>query len=374
MGGPELKRSLDDAVGAAAGVVRQARIVQEHVGPLPIASEQTRVRTSVAAAAESLRAVADQGRRVGLAAGADAESRFRVASRGFEAPGRVFRTLTAARSHSREEEDSYRRLIIARIPGARPEAVRPGDYIGPADPRQAQAGSVERLSVEVAGWFGRSVLGATLAGRFARTPPVVTEDPHRLFRFEGVITGSGGLSAGGMYCPGTNHIMLNADTMADLSPEARRQTIAHEMFHYASYLGGGGTIRWRDAGGAAVIPENMGFLHEGVTELMSQQLSRVHGSNPGTVAYGAETTVAFYLQQIAGPNVLGAAYLSGDFTAVRRAVDAKLGAGTFDAMAATGNGHGALASLREGMQARGLGAELARWDADPIVRTAGAID
>lgn len=374
MSGPPLKERLGDAVGAAEAVVRQAQVVSVRVGPPPVATEQQRVRTAVSAASDSLRAVAEQGRRVGRAAGKDAETRFRDASRGFERPGRVFRTLTDARRHSREEEDSYRRLILARRPDARPEAVHPGDYTGPADPRQAPEGSAERLSVEVAGWLGRNVLGATLAGRFARTPPVVTEDPHRLFRFEGIIAESGGLTAGGMYCPGTNHIMVNSDVIADKSPEERRQLIAHEMLHYASYLGGGGTIRWRDAGGTAVIPGNMEFLHEGATELMSQQISRAHGSNPGSVAYGAETTVAFYLQQIAGANVLGAAYLGGDFTAVRAAVDRKLGAGTFDAMAATGNGHGALVVLRERMQARGLGAELARWDADPIVKTAGAID
>jgi hypothetical protein len=182
------------------------------------------------------------------------------------------------------------------------------------------------------------------------------------------------MSAAGIYHPGTNHISIDADAMADLPAAARRQIIAHEMLHYASHLGGGGTIRWRDERGAAVIPRDMEFLHEGATELFSQQLSRGHGSDPERVGYAAETTVAFYLQQIAGPNVLGAAYLSGDFTAVRRAVDARLGAGTFDRMAATGNGSGALAYLRERIQARGMGAELARWDANPIVRTAGAFD
>jgi hypothetical protein len=372
MAEPALKRSLGDAVGAAEAVVRQAQVVQARVGPPSVTTEQQRVRMSVAAATESLRAVAGQGGRVNGAVGADAESRFRDSSRGFEQPGRVFRTLTTARRHSLEEENDLRRLIVQRNPEARPDAVQPGDYTGPADPRQAPAGSTERLSVDVAGWMGRSVLGDTLAGRFARTPPVVTEDPHRLFRFEGSL--SGGMSAAGMYHPGTNHISIDADAMADLPPEARRQTIAHEMLHYAAYLGGGATIRWRDGSGAAVVPKDMEFLHEGATELMSQQLSRTHGSDPGRVAYGAETTVAFYLQQIAGANVLGAAYLGGDFTAVRRAVDAKLGAGAFDGMAATGSGSGALAFMRERMQARGLGAELARWDANPIVRTAGAID
>ncbi|MFH0885434.1 MAG: hypothetical protein V1861_07030 [Candidatus Micrarchaeota archaeon] len=369
MAGPATKRSLGDAVGAAESLVLQARIVRERVGPPPVVGQEQRVRASVLAASESLRAVANQGRRV---AGTDAESRFRTASRGFESPGRVFRTLAAARGHSLEEENLLRRQILLRRPDARPDAVRPGDYTGPAEPRQAPAGSTERLSTEVAGWMDRSVLGATLAGRFARTPPVVTEDPHRLFRFEGFL--SGGMSAAGMYHPGTNHISMDADAVEDLPAPARRQFIAHEMLHYAAYLGGGGTIRWRDERGAAVIPRDMEFLHEGVTELMSQQLSRAHGSDPGRVGYAAETTFAFYLQQIAGPDVLGAAYLSGDFTAVRRAVDAKLGSGAFDLMAASGNGSGALVHLRERMQERGFGAELARWDANPVVRTAGAVD
>jgi hypothetical protein len=372
MAEPAVKRRMGDAVGAAETLVRQARIVRGRIGPAPIAGEAQRVRASVSAASESLRAVAEQGRRAGRATAGDAESQFRAASRGFERPGRVFRTLAAARGHSLEEENELRRQILLRRPGATPDTVRPGDYTGPADPRQAPESSAERLGSEVAGWMGRNVLGVALAGRFARTPPVVTEDPHRLFRFEGSL--SGGMSAAGMYHPGTNHISMDADAMADLPAPARRQFIAHEMLHYAAYLGGGGTIRWRNGRGAAVMPSNMEFLHEGATELVSQQLSRAHGQDPGRVGYGAETTVAFYLQRIAGPNILGAAYLSGDFTAVRSAVDARLGAGTFDRMAATGNGSGALAYLRERIQARGLGADLARWDIDPIIRTAGAVD
>lgn len=367
-----MKRSVGEAVGAAETLVQQARIVQQRIGPPLVAAEGQRIRTTVAAAGESLRAVAAQGRRVGNATGGDMESRFSEASRGFERPGRVFRNLTEARRHSIEEENRYRRLIIDRHPDARPDSMQPGDYTGPADPRHAPANSTERLGAEVSSWFGASVLGRQLAARFARTPPVVTEDPHRLFRFEGSVSGTP--SAGAFFHPGTNHVSMDVDAMSDMTPQTRRQSLAHEIFHYASHLGGGGTIRWRDQRGAAVIPKDMEFLHEGATELMAQQLSRSRGNDPGTVAYGAETTVAFYLQQVAGANTLGAAYLGGDFTAVRLAVDTKLGAGTFDRMAATGNGSGALVVLRDAMVARGFGAELARWDRDPIVRTAGAVD
>ena len=122
------------------------------------------------------------------------------------------------------------------------------------------------------------------------------------------------------------------------------------------------------------MPPGMEFLHEGCTELMAQHVARAHGFDPGAVAYGAETTLAFYLQRIAGADVLGAAYLGGDFTAVRRAGDAKLGRGTFDRVMAPGNGAGSLYVLRDSMERKGLGAELAGWDKHPIVRTAGAVD
>jgi hypothetical protein len=200
---------------------------------------------------------------------------------------------------------------------------------------------------------------------------VVTSEDSRFFSFYSFLEGSP-MFAGGMYHPGTNHISINVDTFTDedMGGGDRRNVLAHEMFHYASWLGGGMGVRYRDGQGAPIIAAAM-WLHEGLTELNSQQLVRSRGFQTSRVAYANETTVAFYLQQLAGADALGAAYLGGDFTEVRRSVDRQLGAGTFEALIASGGGAGALLLLRGRMEER-MPSRLAEWDRDAVVVLAGA--
>ncbi len=376
MGGPKLERRVEEAVAAAAEVTQHARRLEQ------APPQRERTAGSVAAACDSLRSLASYGRTINPdfsvplpSSGTPAEqlsleARFRAAGRGHERPQRFLRNFSEARAHSQEEErdvlDALRR-IRPHIYGGQVALSKP-PY---ADVRQAPPGSAERLSAGVAGWFGPGVLGPALAGRFARSPPVVTSESSRFFSFYAFLEGSP-MFAAGMYHPGTNHISINADSFMDedMSAADRLNVLAHEMFHYASWLGGGSSIRYRDAQGGPALVSAM-WLHEGLTELAAQQLVRSHGQRPGRVAYANETTVSFYLQQLAGADVLGAAYLGGDFTEVRRRLDRQLGAGTFEALIATGGGAGALLFLRGRLEER-MPARLAAWDQDAVVRLAGA--
>ena len=95
--------------------------------------------------------------------------------------------------------------------------------------------------------------------------------------------------------------------------------------------------------------------HEtGLTEMHAQQLTRSHGYTPSDISYRGETAVAYSLQRIVGAARLRRAYLTGDFTEVRRIVDRRLGAGTFGRLARMPNGYAALSFLRGRMDAAGV--------------------
>ena len=381
MTGPELKRSVGDAVGAAQDVARQAQVVRERVGPPPVAGEGRRVRTSVAAAADSLRSLAAYGRTMnpnfsvsipttGSPAGQlSAEAHYGSSARGHERPERTFATAEAARAHSREEDAASRALFMLRYPEAR--------LTDSTATRVPRAGELERMADDVRGWFGPGVLGRSVAERFVRTPPVVTGETQQYFRLVAATNGLIGQTVALQY-PGTNHIAVDAEGIfeADRYPsEAERRCIlAHEMFHYSAMLGGGYSLRWRGPNGEPVFREVLSWLHEGMTELHAQQMTRGRGHVPPTVSYAAETTVSFYLQQLVGADVLRNAYLTGDLSEVRRLVDRRLGAGTFEAIADAGSGASAFFYLRGRLGERGMPASLASWDRDAIVRTAGVVE
>lgn len=378
MGQPHLKKSMDEALGAAQDVVRQAHAVGRHIGPPQAASEQERVRASVAAARESLGSLASYSRTINpdfsvpqtgpVAEQLSDEARYRAAARGHERPARYFRSPEAARPHSREEDASARALLRIRFPDAR--------LVDATASRAPRAAELERMAGEVRGWFGPSVLGQAVEARFSGSPPVVTGETHQYFRHVGAAAGLPGQTVGVQY-PGTNHIAVDAEGIFEEdrypSEAERRCILAHEMFHYAAMLGGGYDMRWRGPNGEPIIRDRIAWLHEGMTELHAQQLTRSRGHAPPTVSYAAETTVSFYLQQLAGADVLRNAYLTGDLTEVRRLVDRRLGDGAFEGMVATGSGAGAFFYLRGRMEQRGMSAQLASWDANVIVRTGGVV-
>ncbi|MEW6036254.1 MAG: hypothetical protein AB1529_06585 [Candidatus Micrarchaeota archaeon] len=376
MGGLKLERRVEDALAAAGEVTQHARGLEQ------APPQRERTAGSVAAACDSLRSLAAYGRTINPdfsvplpSSGTPAEqlsleARFRTSGRGHDRPQRFLRNFSEARAHSQEEE----RGVLDALRRIRPHIYGPGVALSKppyAEGREAPPGSAERLSAGVAGWFGADVLGTALSARFARSPPVVTSESFRFFSFLAYLEGTP-MYAGAMYHTGTNHLSINVDTFMDedMTEGDKRNVLAHEMFHYASWLGGGSNIRYRDAQGGPVFTEAM-WLNEGMTELHAQQLVRSHGQRTSRVAYANETTVAFYLQQLAGTDIVRAAYLSGDFTEVRRRVDEVLGGGTFEALLATGGGAGALLFLRERAEQK-MPARLAAWDNDALIRLAGA--
>ena len=108
--------------------------------------------------------------------------------------------------------------------------------------------------------------------------------------------------------------------------------MAHEFLHYASALGGGNTfVRWKDETGNATVKNTPKWFNEGLTELHTLQLCNESGARPDYVSgYALETAISIYFQKIVGADVLKKAYLSGNFTEVRRIIDTSLGKGSFD--------------------------------------------
>ncbi len=379
MGQPQLEKRMDEAAGAAQALSRQARIVGAHVAPAPVSSGGERARASVAAARESLAALASYARTINpafsvphagpVAEALSAEARYRTASRGHVRPERYFQSAEAARVHSREEDVASRALLKAMHPDS-----RPADATAARAPR---AGELERMAAEVRGWFGPGAVGQAVASRFLNSPPVITGETHQFFRHVSIVNGLAGHTVGLQY-PGTNHIAIDAEGIFDEdrypSEAERRCILAHEMFHYSAMLGGGYSLRWRGPNGEPVFREVLSWLHEGMTELHAQQMTRDRGHVPPTVSYAAETTVSFYLQQLVGADVLRNAYLTGDLSEVRRLVDRQLGAGTFEGIADAGSGASAFFYLRGRLGERGMSARLASWDRNALVRAAGVVE
>jgi hypothetical protein len=244
---------------------------------------------------------------------------------------------------------------------------------------------MRRLNSEVSSWMGREYLGSELHGRFTSMPPFLTEESTRLFERFAYASGSWSAEehAIGMYFPRTNHIIMEESTLFASAAEIRL-VVAHEQLHYASWLGGGGDgwIRWRAESGE--MTDHAPWLHEGLTELHAQQLVRGHGHVPPGVSYPAETAVSFYIQRIVGEEALRHAYMSGDFTEVRRLLNGRLGENTFEIIVGAAsippdsslahmgahilNGMEALRFLRERMDAAGV--ERSSWRADPILKSA----
>jgi hypothetical protein len=195
-------------------------------------------------------------------------------------------------------------------------------------------------------WLTPAFLGPDLAARKPKQPPVIgTETPQYFHRFEK----DNGYPVNGVHVWGASSIEIS---MKVHEPANRYRVIVHEQLHYASELGGGQNIRWPGENGKMVGAGYVPWLHEGLTELYAQRLSREHGMEPTSVAYPFETSACLYMENIlvkaagdrkAGQEILRNAYLSGDFTQVRLMVDSALGPGSFEKLLKQENGYRALA-------------------------------
>lgn len=340
------------------------------------------------------------------------ERAFAIAERGNERPHFTYRTEAEARAHSNEVLHEAQRAAPSQAESAPAQA--PAEAKGfwaslwdgivsvfdairdffsshashifsPAlyvrnEISDAIISSNQEITREVSeSWLSENYLGSTVRARFVRTPPVATTESSEFFAtLEGSERRSPdplgyGHGAAGIYYKGTNHITLSEreperGSLRDPSEADRRRTNVHEQLHYASWLGGGHEMRWRDGQGRPNEPRHIEWLHEGLTELHAQQLTRSHGHTPTHVAYPYETATGFYIQQIVGEPVLRGAYLSGDFTEVRRRLDDRLGAGTFDRLAGMGSGLEALELITGRMSAAGI--HFQAWERNPVLAAA----
>jgi hypothetical protein len=204
-------------------------------------------------------------------------------------------------------------------------------------------------------WVGKDFLGETLAMRAKKSPAIPTAETENFFEALSFLKGGTNRSYGAYY-PGTNHVFFDRFAIAAREDRARH-VITHEYLHYVSHLGGGGPeIRWLDENNKPVIHPDKVWLHEGLTEMHTQQIYRRNffGRKPRTPAYVLESLSGFYLQKLVGADVLKKAYLTGDFTKGREDVNQKLGKGTFEGFVNTKRGADALEFLFSKLKSVGI--------------------
>jgi hypothetical protein len=188
-------------------------------------------------------------------------------------------------------------------------------------------------------WLTISYLGDDIGRRFSAMPPFLDSREGEYIELSNQIDK---IDMRGQYLTGTNLIIA---TSKEKLPINSMRTIAHEQLHYASWLGGGQDMRWKDYLGLPVTAGYISWLHEGLTEMHAQQLMRGHNLRPSRISYPNEMQVGICLQVLAGEDILKKAYLTGDFTEVRKNVNNKLGEGTFAEVALKPNAAEALAFL-----------------------------
>lgn len=260
---------------------------------------------------------------------------------------------------------------------------------------------------EASRWFDESYLGSAISERMGRFPPFFATPPGR---YQRRAFSAYGIDVQAEYHPETNLILFYPHFLPSSargkSYEANvRNMISHEILHYASFLGGGGPdFRWKEQSGRRG-GWRCSWMHEGLTELHAQQRTRKAGYSPNIVAYPHETAVAFLLQQMVimgiaadpaigketmkanarhhmrgehkeasdaverrGMEVVRQAYLTGDFTAVRRIVNAVAkNPDAFETLLLHKDGASALAYLEARLDAAGV--DYHEWyRRDPVMR------
>lgn len=325
MGGERFERRVNEPA-ALGTVIDPSRRVEQTIALPPFILEHQRLQTSVDTAVSSLDRLREHGERISPLFGSSAVSYYERLGRGHKAPGIVMRNRSDAQKHSQMEMNQALSLLrrqnhaVGRLKVSRAEAS--------VDPRLSLEN--ESLGRDIArNWLTPSYLGTTIAARFSRTPPILTTDPPAFSQIHVALAGREGMKFRGVYYPNTNHIGISSDIP---TRQDSASTICHEYLHYVSWLGGGENIRWRDQNNQPVVAGDISWIHEGLTELHAQQLTRAHGFVRDGVSYPLEVMVCFHIQHIVGEDVLRTAYLNGDFTHVRRSLDTTLGAGTFDTL------------------------------------------
>ncbi len=381
----KLERHVEEAEQSTGSLVREQRNAVSQVVPVrtqgqqpqqqpgqPGQSQAQRLDSSTQAAVDSTRGLSADSTRVRgfLEAmmprirAARAEEFYDAATAGHEAPATIFTSPADAEArHSQDILGVARQAITenARSSG-QPEPALPVQVRSDEELAGAQK-ALDGYSAAIAqSWFTRDVLGDVVYGRFNRTPPVATAEDESYF--SALVMAYGGVNPG-IYYGDTNHVIMGAYQLE--WDEARiMHLLVHEELHYAAFLGGGRDVRWRDENGAPVM-RRRGYwnVNEGMTELLAQQLCMEHGMAQSTVGYPYETAVSFVMEQVVGQEPMRRAFFSGDFTEVRQLLDARLGAGTFDALMSTQVNAEAFSLIMQKAGAAGM--DTASWESNPIM-------
>ncbi len=256
-----------------------------------------------------------------------------------------------------------------------PEVVIEGDYSVLPELAYLDDSHYQSYSSEIIGQWLPGMIGEGIASRMDATPPSLStfQEAQRasvgqIFMELQMIGSIGG------YLVGTNAIVIPEGSL-DLGEAEARHVLLHELLHYASWLGGGRSVRWRDDEGRPVFQGDAPAWnsHEGLTELMAQETVREKGYDTPRIGYPAETMTCFYMERLLGEgghDMLLQAYLHGDFTEVRSRLDSALGAGSFEALLAKPDAAQALSYILARMDERGI--DRSEWDSSPIMTLARA--
>jgi hypothetical protein len=255
------------------------------------------------------------------------------------------------------------------------QIVNEGDFSAVPELASRRDSRYQSYATEIAGQWLPQIVGDAISGRISSTPAVLCDFQETEHVSPGqIIMELQMISALGGYLIGTNAIVITDDILEFPEGEARH-VVLHELLHYASFLGGGRSVRWRDEEGQPIFKGDAASwnMHEGMTELLAQETVRERGFDTGRIGYPAETVTCHYLEQLLGEgghDVLVQAYLHGDFTEVRTRLDAALGAGTFDALISKRSAAEALIYITTRMDEAGI--DHSGWDESPIVALARA--
>jgi len=184
-------------------------------------------------------------------------------------------------------------------------------------------------------WMDAQYVGETVRARLDGSKPVLV-----MF----IASPFSGYFIKGAYHIGTNCIHTDCQNFVENTNMGTRVVkIAHELHHYASWLGGGMRIRWRDREGRPCFkkrPRRLRIfrdfknerLNDVLTTTLSHKLAEDHGIEITYPDNPEEMMMGLMLEELTDGKELRRAYFSGDYTEVARRLDDRLGEGTFAKM------------------------------------------
>jgi hypothetical protein len=206
-------------------------------------------------------------------------------------------------------------------------------------------------------------------------PRLRTEDPSFFAQFERAF----GYSIDGIYLGGTSEVHVSSRPHGEGD---RLRVITHEDLHFFSR--DGQRIAFQQENGRTARPGFIRWMHEGLTELFAQTITRENTfPPPTTIAYPYETLAAHYLlvavstavgDMRRGREILLTAYITGDFTQVRVFTNMALGAGTFEQFVRMETGAEAFAFLDSRVPAPDPDGMLRMRGAQPRIHHVRTID